>query len=322
MSSVKKIAVVTSGGDAPGMNAALRTIVRLGEKNNLIVLGIRRGYEGLIHNEVIHLDRTSVSGIVNLGGTILKTSRCEEIKTEEGLEMAKRTIEYNSFDALVVIGGDGSFRGASDIRKKIDIPIVGIPASIDNDIYGTDETIGFDTAVNTAVRAIDYLRDTAYSHERMFIIEVMGRKRGFIALTVGLTVGAEFILIPEVKEDIEEIINRLKIHEKLGKRSNILVMAEGYEYAKQLPEILRERTKFEIRVSVLGYLQRGGPPTARSRLLANLFGQKAIECILNSEENVVVGIRDGKIVTTPLEETVKKEKEIDLSLYKLAKELV
>ncbi|MEM0002694.1 MAG: ATP-dependent 6-phosphofructokinase, partial [Thermoproteota archaeon] len=254
-------------------------------------------------------------------GTILKTSRCEEIKTEIGLEMAKKTIEYNNFDALIVIGGDGTFRGALDIKKKVDIQIVGVPASIDNDIYGTDETIGFDTAVNTAVRAIDYLRDTAYSHERLFIVKVMGRKRGFIALEVGIEVGAEFILIPEVKEDLNKIIAELKEFEKIGKRSNLMVIAEGYEGADQIPTILGNETKLEVRLSVLGYLQRGGPPTARSRLLAELFGTKAIECLINEEENVMVGIRDNKLETTPLKEAVGKEKEINLELYKLAKEL-
>ncbi|MGC9013269.1 MAG: ATP-dependent 6-phosphofructokinase [Thermoproteota archaeon] len=319
--SMKKVAVITAGGDAPGMNAALRAIVRIGEKKGLLLFGIKRGYTGLVYNEVEPLSRRSVSGIINLGGTILKTSRCEEIKTDIGLEMAKRTIEYNNFDAMIVIGGDGTFRGALDIKKKIDIPIVGVPASIDNDIYGTDETIGFDTAVNTAVKAIDYLRDTAYSHERLFIVKVMGRKRGFIALEVGIDVGAEFILIPEVKEDLNKIIAELKEFEKLGKKSNLMVVAEGYEGADQIPTILSNETKLEVRLSVLGYLQRGGPPTARSRLLAELFGTKAIECLISGEKDVMVGIRNNKLETTPLKEAVEKEKEINLELYKLAKEL-
>lgn len=320
--SIKKVAVVTAGGDAPGMNAALRAIVRIGERKGLFILGIKRGYTGLVYNEVEPLNRKSVSGIINLGGTILKTSRCEEIKTDIGLEMAKKTIEYNSFDAMIVIGGDGTFRGALDIKKKIDIPIVGIPASIDNDIYGTDETIGFDTAVNTAVKAIDYLRDTAYSHERLFIVKVMGRKRGFIALEVGIDVGAEFILIPEVKEDLNKIIAELKEFEKLGKKSNLMVVAEGYEGVDQIPTILSNETKLEVRLSVLGYLQRGGPPTARSRLLAELFGVRAIECLINGEEDVMVGIRNSNLETTPLKEAIEKEKEINLELYKLAKELI
>ncbi|MGC8934365.1 MAG: ATP-dependent 6-phosphofructokinase [Thermoproteota archaeon] len=319
--SMKKVAVITAGGDAPGMNAALRAIVRIGEKKGLLLFGIKRGYTGLVYNEVEPLSRRSVSGIINLGGTILKTSRCEEIKTDIGLEMAKKTIEYNNFDAMIVIGGDGTFRGALDIKKKIDIPIVGVPASIDNDIYGTDETIGFDTAVNTAVKAIDYLRDTAYSHERLFIVKVMGRKRGFIALEVGIDVGAEFILIPEVKEDLNKIIAELKEFEKLGKKSNLMVVAEGYEGADQIPTILSNETKLEVRLSVLGYLQRGGPPTARSRLLAELFGTKAVECLISGEKDVMVGIRNNKLETTPLKEAVEKEKEINLELYKLAKEL-
>ncbi|MGC8576696.1 MAG: ATP-dependent 6-phosphofructokinase [Thermoproteota archaeon] len=318
---MKKVAVITAGGDAPGMNAALRAIVRIGEKKGLLLFGIKRGYTGLVYNEVEPLSRRSVSGIINLGGTILKTSRCEEIKTDIGLEMAKKTIEYNNFDAMIVIGGDGTFRGALDIKKKIDIPIVGVPASIDNDIYGTDETIGFDTAVNTAVKAIDYLRDTAYSHERLFIVKVMGRKRGFIALEVGIDVGAEFILIPEVKEDLNKIIAELKEFEKLGKKSNLMVVAEGYEGADQIPTILSNETKLEVRLSVLGYLQRGGPPTARSRLLAELFGTKAVECLISGEKDVMVGIRNNKLETTPLKEAVEKEKEINLELYKLAKEL-
>jgi len=321
MSDIKKIGVVTSGGDASGMNATLRSVVRLAIRKGLEVLGISRGYTGLVYNEVIHMERRTVSGIINSGGTLLRTSRCEEIKTKAGLERAKKTLEYNAVDALVVIGGEGSFRGALEIRKTSGIPVVGIPASIDNDIYGVDETIGFDSAVNVATTAIDNLRDTAYSHERMFIVEVMGRERGFIALAVGMGSGAEYILIPEVKEDLDNIAHELKDSGRRGKRSNIIVVAEGYGSTVEIAGYLQKVTGLETRVSIIGYLQRGGTPTARSRLLAATYGSSAIGELLNGETEIVVGLQGNQIVPVPLSLAASKRKELGLDLYKLAKEL-
>jgi len=321
MSDIRKIAVVTSGGDASGMNASVRSVVRMATRDGLEIVGINRGYTGLVYNDVVPLDRTSVSGIINLGGTILRSSRCQEIRTEEGVERAKDTLEYNSIDGLIVIGGDGSFRGAHEIRRRSGVPIIGIPASIDNDIYGVDETIGFDSAVNVATRAIDSLRDTAYSHERMFIVEVMGRERGFIALSVGISCGAEYVLVPEIKEDLQKISNELKDSEKRGKRSNIIVIAEGYGNTAEIARYLQSNTGLETRVSTIGYLQRGGSPSARSRMLATSYGSRAIQELLNGEMETVVGLQAGEIKTEPLSSVALRRKELDMKLYELAKEL-
>jgi 6-phosphofructokinase 1 len=319
--TVRSIGVVTSGGDAPGMNAAIRAVVRIAYSKNFQVLGFERGWEGLLTNTFRLLTPRSVGGILQLGGTILHTSRCPQFRRREGIEKAAETLALNNVAGLIVIGGDGSFRGALELSKKTDALIVGIPATIDNDVFGTDETIGFDTAVNTAVTEIDKIRDTAISHERVFVVEVMGRKRGFLALTVGLTVGAEIILVPEVKYRKEDVFKTLKENSAKGKKSGIIVASEGIEDTRELAREIEENTGAEVRLSVLGYAQRGGNPTARSRLLANLFANKAVKLLLKEQGNKIVGLQEGRITSIELEKSCKTEKPLDLSLLRLAKML-
>jgi len=318
---LKRIAVVTSGGDAPGMNAAIRAIVRTAYPKGLKIFGFRRGFEGLINDNKVKLDPRSVGGIIHLGGTMLHTARCPEFKRKKGLLKAARTLKKNRIDGLIVVGGNGSFKGAYELSKNCDTAIIGIPATIDNDVYGTDETIGFDTAVNTAVSLIDKIRDTAVSHERAFIVEVMGRKRGFLALEVGLTVGAESILVPEIEVDMEKICERIIENIKKGKRSNIIVAAEGVNITRKLARIIEKKTKCEVRITVLGHVQRGGHPTARSRMLACLFGEKAVNMLLEGERNKITAIQNGKITTADLKESFTKEKPLNLKSLKLAEEL-
>ena len=315
---MKTIGVVTSGGDAPGMNAAIRAVTRIAHSKNLDVLGFERGWEGLLTNSFRRLTPRNVGGIIQLGGTILHTSRCPEFKTEDGLEKAARTLSENCVNGLVVIGGDGSFRGALELSSKTNALIVGIPATIDNDIYGTDETIGFDTAVNTAVSEIDKIRDTAISHERVFVVEVMGRKRGFLAVTVGLTVGAEIILIPENKCRTEQVIEVLKENAKKGKKAGIIVAAEGCGKVSEIAQEIEEKTGSEVRLTILGYVQRGGSPTARSRLLANLFSEKAVDLLLQNHGNLAVGLQNGEIKSLPFKNVCRKVKPLDSSLLNLA----
>jgi 6-phosphofructokinase 1 len=259
-----------------------------------------------------------VGGIIQLGGTILLTSRCPEFETKDGVKKAAETLATDKIDGLVVIGGNGSFKGALELSKHTDTLIIGIPASIDNDVFGTDETIGFDTAVNTAVTEIDKIRDTAVSHERVFIVEVMGRTRGFLASTVGLTVGAETILVPEVKIEGEKIFKTIRENIAKGKKSGIIVAAEGIGDTRKLAKDIERRTGTEVRLSILGYAQRGGSPTARSRLLAGLFANNAIELLAGEEGNRIVGLRNGKITSIDLEKSCRTEKPLDLSLLKLA----
>jgi 6-phosphofructokinase 1 len=318
---LRKIGVVTSGGDAPGMNAAIRAAVRIAYSKNFQVLGFEKGWEGLLTNTFRPLTPRSVGGIIQLGGTILLTSRCPAFKEKEGIEKAAETLALNNVDGLVVIGGNGSFKAALDLSKQTDTLIVGVPATIDNDVFGTDETIGFDTAVNTAVTEIDKIRDTAISHERVFIVEVMGRTRGFLASTVGLTVGAETILVPEVKIDKEEIFKTLKENSEKGKKSGIIVAAEGIGDTSRLAREIEKNTGEEVRLSILGYAQRGGNPTARSRLLASLFASKAIELLTEKQGSRIVCLQNGKITSIGLEESCKAEKPLDLSLLKLARVL-
>jgi len=318
---LKRIGVVTSGGDAPGMNATIRAVVRLAHSRHLEVLGFERGWEGLLTNTFKPLGPRSVSGIINQGGTMLYTSRCPEFHKKESVLKAAETLNQNDVYGLVVIGGNGSFNGALDLSKESDTAILGIPATIDNDVFGTDETIGFDTAVNTAVSEIDKIRDTAISHERVFIIEVMGRTRGFLALTVGLTVGAEIILVPEVKFETRDLIETIEDSRRRGKKSSIIVAAEGVGETRAIAKEIEDNTKSEVRLSVLGYSQRGGAPTARSRYLACLFGDKAVELILNGERNKIVGLVGDKITAVDLEESAKSTKPLDLRLLQLAKEL-
>lgn len=315
---MEKIGVVTAGGDAPGMNAAIRSIVRTAIFNELKVVGIERGYAGLIEGKIRPLDARSVSGIINRGGTILKTARCERIKTDEGIRKAADTLKANKIDALIIIGGDGSFRGASEIYKASGIPVIGVPATIDNDVAGTETTIGFDTAVNTALFAIDRIRDTATSHERVFVVEVMGRKRGFLALAVGFAEGAEFILIPEIKFDIEAICKKLKQGRKKGKTSEIIVMAEGAGDSSHIVKEIKERTRYDVRLTILGHALRGGPPTAQSRIFANQFGAHTVELLLKGAKKRMVGVKGEKIVSVDLDYSWQQKKEIDEKLYLLA----
>ena len=317
----KTLGVVSSGGDAPGMNAAIRAVVRIAHSKNFQVLGFERGWEGLLTNTFRQLTPRSVGGIIQLGGTILHTSRCLEFREKEGVKKAAETLTLNNVNCLIVIGGNGSFKGALELSKETDTLIVGVPATIDNDVFGTDETIGFDTAVNTAVAEIDKIRDTAISFERIFVIEVMGRTRGFLALTVGLTVGAEVILVPEEKYRKEEILKTLTENSAKGKRSGIIVTAEGVGDTRKLAREIEKDTGAEVRLSILGYAERGGSPTARSRFLASLFANRAVELLSEGQGNRVVGLQNGIITSIELEESCEKEKPLDLSLLKLARVL-
>jgi len=318
---MKKIGLVTSGGDAPGMNAAIRAVVRVAYSHGLEVLGFERGWEGLLTNTFRRLTPRNVGGIVHLGGTILRTSRSPEFRKREGIQKAAETLSLNKVDGLVVIGGGGSLRGALELSGETTSLIVGVPATIDNDVFGTDETIGFDSAVNTAITEIDKIRDTANSHDRVFIVEVMGRKRGFLALTIGLTAGAEIILVPEVEYSLDQIVRTLEKNGAKGKKSGIIVAAEGIGDTRKLLNEIEEKAGVEVRLSVTGYAQRGGNPTARSRLLANLFGNKAVELLHNKQGNRMVALQEGKITSIDLEQVCSKEKQLDLSLMKLAQTL-
>ena len=315
---MKTIGVVTTGGDAPGMNAAIRAVTRIAHSNGMQVIGFERGWEGVITGTFRHLTPRSVGGIIQLGGTILHTARCPEFKTAEGMKKAAQTLKENQVCGLVVIGGDGSFRGALELSKISSAQMVGIPATIDNDVYGTDETIGFDTAVNTAVAEIDKIRDTAISHERIFIVEVMGRQRGFLALTVGITVGAEIILVPEDKCNLCDVVSTLKDNARKGKRAGIIVAAEGCGKISEIAKEIEEKTGSEVRLTILGYVQRGGSPTARSRLLAILFAEKAVDLICEGQGNRVVGLQNGNITSIGLEEASKGTKPLDVNMLKLA----
>jgi 6-phosphofructokinase 1 len=301
------------------MNAAIRAVTRIAYSKGFQVSGFERGWEGLLTNTLRRLTPRSVGGIIQQGGTILLTSRCEEFKKKEGMKKAAETLAKNKIAGLVVVGGNGSFQGACELSTQTKTRLVGIPATIDNDVYGTDETVGFDTAANTAVNEIDKIRDTAISHERIFIVEVMGRTRGFLASTVGLTVGAEIILVPEVKYDQKAVLRTLKENSAKGKRSGIIVAAEGVGDTHRLAAELGEATGSEVRLSILGYSQRGGSPTARSRLLASMFANEAVRLLAREEGNRVVCLRKGKVTNLSLEESCRTEKPLDLSLIDLAK---
>ncbi|MCW4005657.1 MAG: 6-phosphofructokinase [Candidatus Bathyarchaeota archaeon] len=318
---MKTIGIVTTGGDAPGMNAAIRAVTRIAHSKDLQVLGFERGWGGLLENNFRQLNPRNVGGIVQLGGTILHTARCPPFKTEAGLKKAAQTLEQNGVEGLVVIGGDGSIRGALDLTKYCSTQMVALPATIDNDVYGTDETIGFDTAVNTGVAEIDKIRDTAISHERIFIVEVMGRQRGFLALTVGISVGAEVILVPEHRCNIEAVVSTLKANALKGKRAGIVVAAEGCGKVNKVAHDIEKQTGSEVRLTILGYVQRGGSPTARSRLLASLFAEKAVDLLLQGKANKVVGMQNGKVSNIPLEESAGNSKQLNPDLIKLAEML-
>ncbi|MCY1516963.1 ATP-dependent 6-phosphofructokinase 1 [compost metagenome] len=307
MSSIKNIAVLTSGGDSPGMNAAIRAVVRAGLYHNLKVTGILRGYEGLIQGDFIPMEGKSVANIIQRGGTILKTARCDAFRTTEGRMLAHKNLTNQQVDALIVIGGDGTFTGADLFSKEFNFPVIGLPGTIDNDLAGTDFTIGYDTAINTVVNAVDKIRDTAESHDRLFIVEVMGRDSGLIALRSGIGVGAEAIMIPEAKMEVSDLILRLENGRK-DKASKIIVIAEGDEAggAYAVGETLKQKfPNTDIRISVLGHIQRGGKPTCMDRVLASRFGVAAVEGLLRGKKGVMVGQLHREIVFTPFAQAIK-----------------
>jgi len=320
---MKKIGVLTSGGDAPGMNACVRAVVRCAVSHRLEVVGIRRGYCGILEEDFVKLGSRSVSNIIYRGGTFLETARCEEMKTEEGIGKANEILRREGIGGLITIGGDGTFRGALALTQERDVKVVGIPATIDNDVYGTDNAIGFDTAINTALDAIDKIRDTAGSLQRLFFVEVMGRSRGFIALDVGIAGGAEDILIPEVETKIEELSFDIERSFKKGKKSSIVIVAEGDEAggAFSIAQQVWERLKLEYRICVLGHVQRGGSPTARDRILASKLGAAAVDGLVKGRSGYMVGEMKGEIAFTPLRETWEKKKELDADLLRLVKVL-
>ncbi len=311
--TVTKIGVLTSGGDAPGMNAAIRAVVRTGNYYGLDVYGIRRGYLGMVEGDISKMGSKSVANIIQRGGTILKTSRCLEFFKKEGREKAYGHLKEHGIDSLVIIGGDGSFRGAQIFSNEYDIPCIGLPGTIDKDIAGTDFTIGFDTAVNTAVEAIDKIRDTMDAHDRLFIIEVMGRDSGYIALHSGISTGAENILIPERRTDIEAVIVALTEKERRQKLVNLIVVAEGDNFggADEVAKIIKERMPSQdVRVCVLGHIQRGGAPSCFDRVIASRMGFAAVECLIEGRHNVFVGIINNRMHYIPLNEAVKKKQRI------------
>jgi len=322
MGKIKKIGVLTSGGDAPGMNAAIRSVVRTCSYYNVECVGVIQGYQGLIEGQFETLNARSVSNIINRGGTILKSARSLEFKTVEGRKKAFDNFKEEGLDALVVIGGDGSFTGAMLFQKEHGVPVVGIPGTIDNDIYGSDLTLGYDTAMNTVVEAIDKIRDTASSHNRLFFIEVMGRDAGFIALNTGIAGGAEEILIPEENLGLDRLVESLKVSSRSGKSSSIVVVAEGEKSGKDVFELAHyvEETfeGYEVKVSVLGHMQRGGSPTVVDRVLASRLGVAAVECLLDGQNNIMVGVINNKVETTPLEKAIKEHNEIDKELLRVA----
>jgi len=318
---VKRIGVLTSGGDAPGMNACIRAIVRCGVRHKLEVIGIRRGYAGLLEGEFVKLGPRSVANIIHRGGTFLETARCEEMKTAGGVKKTVQALYQEGIDGLITIGGDGTFRGATALAEAGEIKVIGIPGTIDNDVYGTDYAIGFDTAINTALDAIDKIRDTAGSLQRPFFIEVMGKDRGFIALDVGIAGGAEDILIPEIETKIEELCLNMSRNFKRGKKSSIVIVAEGDDAGGvfRVAQQVWQRLRLEYRICVLGHIQRGGSPTARDRILASKLGAAAVDALLSGKSGYMVGELKGEIVLTPLNETWEKRKELDTSLLQLVK---
>ncbi|KGX89097.1 6-phosphofructokinase [Pontibacillus litoralis] len=317
---MKKIGVLTSGGDAPGMNAAIRSVVRKCLYHNVEVYGIYYGYQGLIDGNIKKMELGSVGDIIQRGGTMLYTARCPEFKTDEGQQKGIEQLEKYGIEGLVVIGGDGSFMGAKKLTEK-GFPCIGVPGTIDNDIAATDYTIGFDTALNTVIEAIDKIRDTATSHERTYVIEVMGRDAGDIALWAGLADGAETILIPEVDEDFNHIVDRLKRGHDRGKRHSIIIVAEGVGSGVDFGKRIQEATNFETRVTVLGHTQRGGSPTAYDRVLASRLGAKSVDLLLNGEAGRMVGIQNNQVVDHDIIEALNNKHAPDLTMYQLSKEL-
>ncbi|MAH82118.1 MAG: 6-phosphofructokinase [Flavobacteriaceae bacterium] len=322
MNKIRKIGVLTSGGDAPGMNAAVRAVVRSSVFNGIECFGIYKGYQGMIDGLIKPLNARSVNNIINKGGTILKTARCKEFYSKQGRKKAFKKINEYQIDALVVIGGDGSFTGAIKFYEEHKLPIIGIPGTIDNDIFGTSFTIGFDTAINTVVESIDKIRDTAISHNRLFFVEVMGRDAGHIALNAGIGAGAEEILIPEEDMGLDRLLDSLRISQKSGKTSSIVMIAEGDKTGKNIFEIAsyveNNMPDYEVRVSVLGHIQRGGRPTCFDRVLASRMGVYAIDSLLKGSHNVMVGINNQKMVLSPLVDAVKGKTDINKNLIRVS----
>jgi len=320
--SIKKIGVLTSGGDAPGMNAALRAVVRTAAYHKVECVGIQQGYQGLIDNKVNVMNARSVNNIINKGGTVLKSARCLEFRTKEGRETAFKTVQKHGIEALVIIGGDGSFTGAMIFQSEFNIPVIGIPGTIDNDIFGTSHTIGYDTALNTVIEAIDKIRDTAISHNRLFFVEVMGRDAGHIALNTGIGAGAEEVLIPEEDMGLDRLLDSLKRSEKSGKSSSIVVVAEGDKTGKNVFEIAEYVEKnmpyYDVRVSVLGHMQRGGSPSCFDRVLASRMGVYAVEALLQGKSNMMVGMKSEEIIFSPLEKAIKGKSEINKDLIRVS----
>jgi 6-phosphofructokinase 1 len=317
---MKRIGVLTSGGDSPGMNAAIRAVVRKAIYHDLEVYGIQYGYAGLIEGDIEKMELGDVGDIIHRGGTKLYTARCEEFRTPEGRQKAVDQLNARGIEALVVIGGDGSFRGAEKLTE-LGYPTIGVPGTIDNDIPGTDYTIGFDTALNTVIDAIDKIRDTATSHERTYVIEVMGRNAGDLALWSGLADGAETILIPEEEYDMDQVVSRLRRGHARGKKHSIIIIAEGVGSGTEFGQKIQETTNLETRVTVLGHIQRGGSPTGFDRVLASRLGARAVELLLNGKEGRMVGIEKNEIVDKSIPEVLKQKHQVDSGMYKLSQEL-
>ncbi|MDR0648833.1 MAG: 6-phosphofructokinase [Synergistaceae bacterium] len=313
---MKRVGILTSGGDAPGMNAAIRAVTRTAIYNGMEVIGFRRGYEGLLEGDVIPLSVSSVGGIVHRGGTMLRTARCERFTKPEGVREGLQRLKEYDIDALVVIGGDGSFRGAYELHK-LGFPVVGIPGTIDNDIAGTDCTIGFDTACNTALQCIEKLRDTASSHERLFLVEVMGRNAGFLALEAAVAAGAEFALVPEVPFDMDNLCKKLRYARERGKSHSLIIVAEGVMPASQLQSLLKDTGGYDARITVLGHIQRGGSPSSFDAVLASRLGGGAIDALVRGEFGVMVGRINGEIVASPIQVSWEQKKSLDAGMMAL-----
>ena len=321
---IKTIGILTSGGDAPGMNAAIRSVTRSAIFSGFKVKGIYRGYRGLIDDEVADFKTQNVSNIIQQGGTILKTARCKEFTTEEGRKLAFEVMRKHEIDALVVVGGDGSLTGARQFASEFDVPIVGLPGTIDNDLYGTDHTIGYDTALNTIMWCVDRIRDTASSHERLFFIEVMGRNAGFLALNGAIASGAEAAIIPEISTEVDQLAELIQNGFRKSKNSSIVLVAESPVTggAMGLAERVRnEYPQYDTRVTILGHLQRGGSPTAQDRILASRMGAAAVDALLEGQRNIMIGDRNDEIVYVPFNKAIKNDKPIDRELLKTLKRL-
>ncbi len=323
MANIKRIGVLTSGGDAPGMNAAIRAVTRAGINNGMEVFGIMRGYQGMIEGDIVPMSSETVSGIIQKGGTFLLTARSQEFREPEGRKIAYEQLKRFNIDAVVVIGGDGSFTGANLMASEYDVSFIGIPGTIDNDLYGTDYTIGFDTATNTVVDAVDKIRDTASSHNRIFFVEVMGREAGFVAIHSGIACGAEVIMIPEEKNQIEKARRFLSERARKNK-SSIILVAEGLEEGStmEIAAIFKpEFPQFDMRVSILGHIQRGGSPSAKDRVIASRMGAAAVEALLDHQKSIMIGLINDEIVQVPLNKTIKMHKAIDPALISLTEEI-